>query len=109
MSGYPKELFRKWKHSFEEDSEGIAVYRPVEYRFPRARGRAGLEFKSDGEFIDSEVGPGDAPREIGGRWNVEGPMCIRVNFSGDIRGSRLFEILQCNETVLKIRPLSTPF
>lgn len=48
MIELPESIFRKWGHSFEEDSDGVTVYRPSDFSFPRARGRAGIEFKADG-------------------------------------------------------------
>ncbi len=38
----------RWTHSFEEDHDGISVYRRDDFAFPPARGRRGVEFRPDG-------------------------------------------------------------
>ncbi|MGU3436258.1 M20/M25/M40 family metallo-hydrolase [Actinomycetes bacterium M1A6_2h] len=58
----------RWTHSFEEDHDDVTVYRPHDYDFPRARGRAGLEFRPDGSFVDWSVGAGDARTSRPGSW-----------------------------------------
>ena len=52
-----------WTHAFEEDADGIEVYRPtLGHPFPPSRrGRARLTFGSDG-VVESEPGPDDRPR-----------------------------------------------
>ena len=103
MNKLPNEIFMKWVHSFEEDTDGITVYRPVEYDFPPARGRRGVEFRPDGVFIDWEIGPTDASRGINGFWKVEDTGRVRVSFEGNIREPRIMEILQCDAGILKVR------
>jgi hypothetical protein len=105
MSELPNEIFRKWMHSFEEDKEGIMVYRPTEYDFPRARGRDGIEFRSDGVFILWGIGPTDAPRGINGHWRVESPGRVLVSFEGNVQPPRILEILQIDAEILKVRQL----
>jgi hypothetical protein len=102
MTELPDEIFRKWMHSFEEDTDGIIVYRPAEYEFPRARGRDGIEFRSDGVFIDWEIGRTDALRGINGRWEMEGPGRVRILLE-EGREPRILEILQCDAEILKVR------
>jgi hypothetical protein len=65
-------LFRRWVHSFEEDHDGTAVYRPAEFPFPRARGRRELEFRDDGTFVYGALGRGDAPEHHTGTWQDAG-------------------------------------
>ena len=105
MNELPNEIFRKWMHSFEEDNEGIMVYRPDEYDFPRARGRDGIEFRSDGVFIYWGIGPTDAPRGINGHWRVESSGRVLVSFEGNVQPSRILEILQIDAGILKVRQL----
>lgn len=105
MSELPNEIFRKWMHSFEEDTEGIKVYRPTEYDFPPARGRDGIEFRPDGVFIDWGIGPTDASRGINGHWKMEGPGRVLVSFEGNVQPPRTLEILQVNSGILKLRQL----
>lgn len=103
MGELPAGLFQRWMHSFEEDSEGVTVYRPSDYPFPPARGRGGMEFASDGTFIDRPVGRGDAQNTVVGRWEpVEGGRpTVAVSESG--RPERELEIVHCDEHVLKLR------
>ena len=85
MNTLPDAILQRWGHSFEEDTDDVTVYRPAEYEFPRARGRAGIEFQPDGTFIDWAIGPADAPRGIYGRWQMEGSGLVRVFFEGGER------------------------
>jgi len=103
MNELPQAIFQRWGHSFEEDTEGTKVYRPFEYAFPPARGRAGIEFRSDGEFIDWTIGPTDAPQRILGHWQMEGHKRVRIYFEDNIRASRVMEIIHCDENILKVR------
>jgi hypothetical protein len=103
MNELPKAIFRRWVHSFEEDAGGVAVYRPADYDFPRARGRGAIEFRPDGTFIDFMIGRGDAPLEVRGRWQEEGPGRARVTFDGSARPARVLEIVHCDDKMLKVR------
>jgi hypothetical protein len=108
MSGLPNEIFRKWQHSFEEDADDVHVYRPVEYNFPRARGRAGIEFGPDGRFTEWTIGPADAQRGLPGQWRVEAPGRIRISFPQQSRAPRTLEIVHLDRGVLEVRLLTTP-
>jgi hypothetical protein len=103
MNQLPNDIFQRWGHSFEEDTGDITVYRPAEYEFPRARGRAGIEFKPDRTFIDWAIGPADASRGINGHWQMEGPGRVRVSFEGNVRPARVLDILQCDAGILRVR------
>ena len=76
----PSKIFQKWRHSFEEDTKDITVYRPSNYTLPPARGRAGIEFRADGEFIDWAIAPTDRLECIPGQWHVEENGRIRIDF-----------------------------
>lgn len=108
MPGLPNEIFRKWQHSFEEDAGGVTVYRPVEYNFPRARGRAGIEFGPDGKFTDWMIGPADAQRGTPGQWTAETPGRVRISLPQAQTSSRTLEIVHVDESVLKVRQQQTP-
>ncbi|MFG1819778.1 hypothetical protein ACGFIF_38885 [Kribbella sp. NPDC049174] len=63
----------RWTHSFEEDHDGITVYRRDDFAFPPARGRRGVEFRPDGTWVDWVIGRGDAPEaRPAGRWDATG-------------------------------------
>ena len=47
------------------------VFRPADREFPPSRGRASIEFRPDGSYLESSPGPVDAPEESSGRWSLE--------------------------------------
>jgi hypothetical protein len=95
-------LFRLWGHSREEDGGGFTVYRPSEFRFPLARGRDWIEFRTDGsvEYFDS--GPDDRSRGVRGSWTIDDNDAVMVR-TGPQAPPRRLTIVECNELVLKVR------
>lgn len=81
-------LYRQWVHSNEEDTPTEAVYRPLGYKLPRARGRTGFELKSDQTAMNMSIGAADIPEQTTGSWEIvegETPMLqIRLD-SGEIQ------------------------
>jgi hypothetical protein len=70
-------LAGRWTHSFEEDHDGITVYRRADFTFPPARGRRGVEFRPDGTFVQLDFGRGDAPEPgASGRWSSAGALSL---------------------------------
>lgn len=53
-----------WWHSFEEDHDDVAVYRPDGFGFPPARGRRGLEVDPDGTLVELGLGRDDTPNRV---------------------------------------------
>lgn len=53
-----------WWHSFEEDHDDVAVYRPDGFGFPPARGRRGLEVGPDGTVVELGLGRDDTPSRV---------------------------------------------
>ncbi|MGW9171207.1 hypothetical protein [Streptomyces decoyicus] len=103
MSKLPAELFQQWTHSYEEDAEGVAVYRPADYSFPPARGRRGMDIAADGTFIDHAIGGADVPDIVPGRWSTADGRSLAISFPGAARPDRRLEILRCDDKVLKVR------
>jgi hypothetical protein len=77
MSGPPRgaavpvsedRLLGQWGHSFEEDAEGVQVYRPGGWDFPLARGRGGLELRAGGDLVEWAIAAGDGNEPRPGRW-----------------------------------------
>jgi hypothetical protein len=69
----PARLHKRWLHSYEEDTETEAVYRPESYAFLPSRGpRAGFELRPDGSCILFGIAPTDAPTTETGRWELNG-------------------------------------
>ncbi|KXK30315.1 MAG: hypothetical protein UZ01_01455 [Candidatus Brocadia sinica] len=99
----PKEIFRHWIHSYEEDTKEAKVFRPGDYNFPRARGRFGFEIKENGEFVQYGIGPTDRPAQISGYWKAEGKDKINVYFEDKESVSYAINIISCTEDVLMIK------
>jgi hypothetical protein len=93
----PSQLFKHWQHSFEEDHGDIQVFRPAEYPFPPARGRAGIEFRPDGTSIRYAIGRGDAPTPQPGRWQMNEQNRLQM------AGGNL-EIVRVDDSILEVRP-----
>jgi hypothetical protein len=69
----PARLHKRWLHSYEEDTETEAVYRPESYPFPPSRGpRPGFELRPDGSCTLFGIAPTDAPTTESGDWNLSG-------------------------------------
>ena len=96
-TGWPQ---GRWMHSFEEDHDGVQVYRPADYPFPPARGRAGIEFRPDGTYIDWAIGRGDANEARPGRWEAIADDCVRISAAGD---QRVIEMVLLEQDRLEIR------
>lgn len=94
----------RWTHSFEEDQEGVEVYRPESFDFPATRGgRETLEVGPDGNITELAQGPDDRPRPTGVSHQPLG-MNRYASFAPD--GSApdtAFEVVEADSNVLKIR------
>jgi hypothetical protein len=90
-----------WFHSYEEDTEDANVYRPKGFAFPPSRGRPGIEFRSDGSYI--EIGPGadDRGAVSRGQWRDLGAGQIAISFPESHRAPSVRHILSCENGVLK--------
>ena len=91
-----------WFSSNEEDTEGAEVYRPTGFAFPPSRGRPGIEFRSDGSYV--EIGPGadDRGAVSRGQWRDLGAGQIDISFPQSNRAPSVRRILSCERGVLKI-------
>jgi len=67
----PPEVVNRWKHSFEEDEDGVEVYRPADQELPLARGRQVIEIHADGSVVRHDVGATDIPQTVEGRCVVD--------------------------------------
>ena len=99
----PSQIYRRWTHSREEDQGDVLVYRPSNYLFPPARGREGLEFRKNGEFIRYEIGSTDRSLGVPGRWSVRNPNIVEVQFLNQSASPYTLSILECDEQILKVR------
>jgi hypothetical protein len=99
----PSQIFRRWTHSREEDQGDILVYRSSDYPFPPARGREGLEFRENGEFILYQIGSTDRSLGVPGQWSLHGANVVAVQFPDQSASSYTLTILECSEQILKVR------
>jgi hypothetical protein len=102
----PSQIFRRWTHSREEDQGDILVYRSDNYQFPPARGREGLEFREDGEFIQYRIGSTDRDLAVSGRWSLQETNTVEVHLSNQTTSSYTLRILECDEQILKVNKIN---
>jgi hypothetical protein len=95
-------LTGRWLHAFEEDHDGVAVYRPADADFPRARGRDGIEFGGDGSFTDWLIGRGDAGEPVPGHWQVDPDGRLQVHTERG--GEHVYEVVEVAPDRLELRP-----
>jgi hypothetical protein len=98
----PNQIFRRWTHSREEDQGETMVYRSDDYPFPPARGREGLEFRENGEFIQYRIGAADVNSAVSGRWSIQGETLIEVRISNQSASSYTLRIVECDDQILKV-------
>ena|SRR5690349_15865488 len=91
----------RWMHSYEEDHDGVQVYRPAGYDFPPARGRGGIEFRPDGTYIDWAIGRGDGNEARPGRWEPAAAGGLQITTEGR---QRVLELTLVEPDRLEIRP-----
>jgi hypothetical protein len=101
---YSKLLIKKWVHSYEEDSVDVTTYRPNDYKFPPSRGRRGMEFKPNGEFIRYDIAPSDGELPIYGKWEtVKGKKAVQIRLTQPKAEAYQLEIVSVNENQLRVR------
>jgi hypothetical protein len=88
-------------HSFEEDHDGVVVYRPADYPFPAARGREGMEFQPDGTYVDWTIGRGDAQTPQPGRWQPAPGNRLQVSTASG--HERILEVVRLEPDRLQLR------
>jgi hypothetical protein len=94
-------LAKRWVHSFEEDHDGLEVYRPFDYDLPPARGRDGIEFSDDGSFTQWAVGRGDAQEPLPGQWQAVDAGTVSV--TTERGGEQVLEVVQLTPDRLEVR------
>jgi hypothetical protein len=92
-----------WIHSHEEDTPGIAIYRPREYEFPPARGRTGFEFIASGKAVYYDIADSDGGKELSGRWEMQGSDEIKITFDDERIEPIVLHILNCDAEKLALR------
>ena len=105
----PRQLFRHWIHSREEDQDDVRFFRTEHFAFPPSFGRDGMELRPDGTFVQDDIGPADGIVQTPGRWTLQGPGRIAVRFDG-AREDYAFTIVSVEADLLRIRLTSaTPY
>jgi hypothetical protein len=109
MGDLPNCIFKRWIHSFEEDSGSTKVFRSSDFDLPLTRApRHGYEFRKDGEVFRLGSGASDENIAIKGRFRKEGENKLVLYFNDDdddesAKQQLRIEILSCDENVLKIK------
>jgi hypothetical protein len=87
----PESVAGRWVHAHEEDTETEMVFRPADRPLPPSRGRAALEFRPDGTYVEEGPGPTDRPEEkASGTWSLEeGDLVLAAPESGERRVLRI--------------------
>ena len=93
-------LFTSWKHSYEEDEEGINVFRDINYSFPPSRGRRGFTITANGTFIDQPIAPTDGNEQNKGSWQHKGNVLTVVLENGR---TYKVEIISLEKGLMKVR------
>lgn len=94
-----------WLHSFEEDEEGLWVYRPNTYDFPPSRGRTGFSLEPGGVFKRFEIAPADGLEEEQGEWEQLEKDLVQIRMA---QGSTppvdyRIQIVSLDKDLLKVR------
>ena len=103
----PDALFKRWIHSYEEDSPGFRVFRPTTFEFPPARGRLGFEIRRDGTFSRFDFARGDGSKEELGTWKVTAADAFVTSFSQPELNEEM-RILSCNAAELRVARRTDP-
>jgi len=102
LNELPECIFKYWIHSREEDTEGVLVYRPSNFKFPPSRGREGFELKKSGEFILYAIGRDDRPKKDFGHFKVVESNRLSISFDELQLKPFTLQILMCDDDVLRV-------
>jgi hypothetical protein len=93
----------RWMHSHEEDTAEVAVYRPMGYTFPPARGRTGFEFLAGGKAVYFGIAAADGSSQTPGRWEIEVPDKVRVTVENERIQPMVLHVVSCDSDKLTLR------
>lgn len=82
-SEFSQELFKHWISSDgDKDSDhDVLTFRPVDYNFPRSRGRRrSIDIQKDGNIIFYQMGPDDRPTKTVGSFERDGEDKLKIFF-----------------------------
>jgi hypothetical protein len=95
-------VFNHWKHSYEEDQDGLKIYRLSTFQFPPSRGREGFEIRKNGEFIKHGIAASDEPIKTLGSWSQISDNKIVLSYA-DPGLNDTIEIASTEKDLLKIK------
>lgn len=96
-------ILGRWRHSHEEDAQGVMVYRREGYSFSPSRGRSGFDFREGGELIYVGIARADGSEEFSGSWVIEGSNQVRINVNSDRIKPFVLHVVSCDDQALKVR------
>lgn len=88
-----------WRHSHEEDTDEIRVFRPSTFSFKPSRGREEMILKEDGVLVYTPIAPDDRPRSYDGQWKVNNAD-LELTYEGK---TLKFEIVEVSDSILKLK------
>ena len=103
MTDVNSNILNHWVNSYEEDADGVEVYRSADFHFPPSRFRRGFDLRADGELQYEDVGSTDKPLVLHGRWSSVGPQRIRLEFDDASRRPEVIEIISIDDGVLRVK------
>lgn len=93
-----------WLHSYEQDHDGMQVFRPRSFAFPQSRGpRDGILLRKSGAFVRYGIGTADAGSSTTGTWRWIGRRAFELAYS-EPAGRAAFQIVSCDRSELVLRP-----
>ncbi|RIJ36934.1 hypothetical protein [Pontibacter oryzae] len=96
---------KTWLHSFEEDEDGVWVYRPNTFDFPPSRGRTGFSLEPGGVIKRYEIAPADGLQEEEGEWEQLDTNLYRIQMGEGSNPPVQYQIriLAQDKTILKLK------
>ena len=70
------DLYGRWVHAREEDTDDGMIFRPAAHAFPPSRGRTSYDLRPDGTYVERSPGPVDAPVASAGHWCLAGERLV---------------------------------
>lgn len=80
----------RWIHSFEDDHDGIEVYRAGEFDFPPSA-RTALELLRNGTLVLDEIDAAGGITQVPGRWRQPTDDRLAVSFDGGARDAFILQ------------------
>lgn len=96
------ELKKEWKHSREEETDSIQIYRPVDYKeFPASRYRQAYIFADSGKCKYLVLAPNDAHYFKNGTWSYSEGEQILIIYDSYQDVINKFKIISVTNDLLK--------